>query len=300
VVSAAHLLEVVRDLADDKVEIEADEEKMEISSGGGRMRIPGMPPGEFPEVGKLGTEKPVKVPGDQLAGMLDKVAYAAGQEETRYAINGVFLKISKRDLELVATDARRLALARCKLGRDTKVERGAILPLKLVAVLKKLAAGQEAVDLVLRESEAVFACGPAVLTGRLVEGSYPKYEEAVPADCDRKMSVSREALRVALRQAANFTVEDSRAVTLRVVSGKLAVEARTAERGEASIVLEADCEGPGVELAFNPQYLLDAISHLEGDRAVIEFKNPSRPALIAEGKDDLNVVMPVRLPGQDA
>lgn len=300
VVSAALLLGVVRELPGGKVTLDCQEDKVVVSAGGSRMVLLGLPADEFPEVSGLGSDRPMKVPGEKFVAMLDRVAYAAGQEETRYAINGVFVKISKRDVEVVATDARRMAMMRGKLDRDTKTERTAILPLKLVAILKKLAVGQETLELVLRESEAVFACGPAVLTGRLVEGSYPKYEDAIPADCDQKVSVSRAELDAALKQAMNFTVEDSRAVTLRAKGGKLAVESRTAERGEASIVLEAEYSGPGIEVAFNPQYLRDALGRLEGEKAVLELKDPSRPARIAEGKDYLSVVMPVRLPGDGA
>jgi DNA polymerase-3 subunit beta len=161
----------------------------------------------------------------------------------------------------------------------------------------KLAQGQEEVNLVFRDNEAVFACGGAVLSGRLVEGTYPKYEEAVPADCDRKLTVSRDALRAALKQAMNFTTADTRAVIIRP---KVEVEAKVAERGEASIVVEAEFDGPELEVAFNPQFLLDAMSRLEKDQVVIELKDGQRPALIAEGKEYLNVIMPVRLRGEGA
>ena len=232
--------------------------------------------------------------------MLTKVAYAAGQEESRYAINGVFVRIKKRDMEFVATDTRRLAIAKARLDKDTKIERGAILPLKLVGMLGKLAQGQEELGLVLRDNEAVFSMGNAVLSGRLVEGTYPKYEEAVPADCDRKLVVARDALKGALKQAMNFTTADTRAVVLRPGKDKVEIEAKVAERGEASIVVEASFSGSGMEVAFNPQFLLDAMSRLEKDEVTMELKDTQRPAVIAEGKDYVNVIMPVRLRGEGA
>jgi DNA polymerase-3 subunit beta len=253
---------------------------------------------DFPEVVGVGTDRTVKLPAADVVGMLDRVAYAAGQEESRYAINGVFVKLSKRDVEVVATDARRLAMVRKKLPRDTKLQRSAILPLKLVGMLKKLAAGQKDMGLVLRENEAVFACGPGQLVGRLVEGTYPKYEEAIPGDCDKTVRVDREALRSALKQAVNFTTEETRSVTMRPSKGKVVVEASVAERGEASIVVESDYGGPELEVAFNPQYVLDAIGRLEKDVVDLRLRDASRPGLISEGKEYLSVIMPVRLRGE--
>ncbi|MHC4914713.1 MAG: DNA polymerase III subunit beta [Planctomycetota bacterium] len=298
VVNAGQLLAVVRDLSDEEIQLEMDADRTVITCGGSRMNLPGMDEGDFPEVSGVGSDRTVKLPVGEVVGMLDRVAFAAGQEESRYAINGVFVKVNKRDLEVVATDARRLAMMKRKLPKDTKLQRSAILPLKLVGMLKKLSAGQEELRMVLRESEAVFACGPAVLVGRLVEGTYPKYEEAIPKDCDKTVSIDREKFRSALKQAMNFTTEDTRSVTLLPKKGKMVVEARVAERGEASIVVEADYKGPDLEVAFNPQYLLDAAGRLEKDVVELQLKDSSRPGLITEGKDYLSVVMPVRLRGE--
>lgn len=298
VVRADQFLAVVRDLAAGDVHLEMEPERTVITFGGSRMSLLGMDESDFPEVAGVGTDRTVKLPAEEVVGMLDRVAFAAGQEESRYAINGVYVKINKRDLEVVATDARRLALARRKLPKDTKIERSAILPLKLVGMLKKLAAGQKEMEMVLRESEAVFVIGPAVLVGRLVEGTYPKYEEAIPKDCDKSVVVDKEALRTALKQAMNFTTEDTRSVALQVKKGKVILEAKVAERGEASIVLDAEYKGPDLEVAFNPQYLLDAVARLERDKVELQLKDSSRPGLITEGKDYLSVVMPVRLRGE--
>jgi len=299
-VNAGMLLAVIKDMSGDEVSIDAKPEKTVIESAGSRISLAGMDPADFPAVVGIDSDKVVKLPGEMIVKMLSRVSYAAGQEESRYAINGVFVKIKKRDMEFVATDTRRLAIARAKLDKDTKFERGAILPLKLVGMLGKLAHGQEEIGLVLRDNEAVFQCGGAVLSGRLVEGTYPKYEEAVPGDCERKVAVSRDALRAALKQAMNFTTADTRAVVLRPSKGRVEVEARVAERGEASIVVEAEYSGPDLEVAFNPQFLLDAMSRLEKDQAVLELKDAQRPALICEGREYLNVIMPVRLRGEGA
>jgi DNA polymerase-3 subunit beta len=297
VVNAGQLLSVVRDLPEGDVRIDAEEAKLVLTAGGSRLSLPCMDESDFPEVTGLGTDRAVKLAVGDVVGMLEKVAYAAGQEESRYAINGVYLKLMKRELEVVATDTRRLALMRRKLSKDTKLERNAILPLKLVAMVRKLSTGVKEIQLVLRESEVVFGCGPAVVVGRLVEGTYPKYEEVIPDDCDRVVVVPREPFRAALRQCANFTTEETRAVDIRVGEGKVVLEAGAAERGDASIVIEVDYQGPELEVTFNPQYVLDAVAKLERKDVELRLKDSSRPGVITEGKEYLSLIMPVRLRG---
>ncbi len=295
VVNAAQFLAVIRDLGEGDVQLDISAEKMVITCGGGRLSLPGMDESDFPEVSGIGTDKAVKLPAEDVVSMLDRVAYAAGQEESRYAINGVFVKLSKRDLQVVATDTRRLAMMHRKMPKDTKMERSAILPLKLVGMLKKLSAGQKELQMVLRDTEAVFGCGAAVLVGRLVEGTYPKYEEAIPKDCDKTVELPRDEFKVALKQMMNFTTDDTRAVSIQPKKGKVVLEAKAAERGEASIVLESSYKGPDIEVAFNPQYLMDALSKLERNAVELQLKDSSRPVVISEGKEYLSLIMPVRL-----
>ena len=97
-VSASMLLAVVRDMSGDEVSMDARPEKMVIESGGSRISLAGMDPSDFPAVSGLDADKVVKLPGELVVKMLGKVAYAAGQEESRYAINGVHVKIKKRDM----------------------------------------------------------------------------------------------------------------------------------------------------------------------------------------------------------
>lgn len=300
VVDAGLFLAVVRDMSGDEISVDAKAEKVVIESGGSRVQLPSMEAGEFPEVQGAGTDKPVRIPAPVLARMIERVAYAAGQEESRYAINGVFVKMKKRELEMVATDTRRLALVRAKLDKDTKLDRGAILPLKLVGMVKKLSAGQEELGIVLRENEAAFLCGPATISGRLVEGTYPKYEDVIPSDYERKVALPKETLRAALKQALNFASDETNAMVFRIGKGKVEVEAKAAERGEASIVIPTEYSGPEMEIAFRPQFLLDAVARLEKEEVILEFKDPARPALMAEGRELVSVIMPVRLRGEGA
>jgi DNA polymerase III subunit beta len=298
VVNASQMLSVIRDLPNKDVELNLGEELVKIKCGGSRMSLPVMDERDFPEINGVGSDQVITLPAKEIAEMFDRVSYAAGQEESRYAINGVFVKLNKKDLEVVATDARRLAISCKKLAKDTKMSRNAILPLKLVGMLKKLSAGEKEIAMVLRDNEVVLVCGKAVLVGRLVEGSYPKYQEAIPKDNDKTVIIDKATLKQALKQAMNFTVEETRAVTLCFSKGQVTIGASVAERGEANIVVETDYKGEEFEVAFNGQYLADAIGRLQGSKVEMQLSDGSRPGLICEGKEYTSVVMPVRLPGE--
>jgi DNA polymerase III subunit beta len=66
-------------------------------------------------------------------------------------------------------------------------------------------------------------------------------------------------------------------------------------------VLECDFTGEDLQIAFNPQFLLDGIGAIDSDTARISFTSPTKPAVITgkhEGDPDYRyVLMPIRSAG---
>ena len=67
--------------------------------------------------------------------------------------------------------------------------------------------------------------------------------------------------------------------------------------------LEASFDGDDLQIAFNPQYLLDGLSAIDSDTARVSFTTPTRPAVITgkpgqDGPPDYRyVLMPIRSAG---
>lgn len=260
--------------------------------------VPGFPPaGDASDA--------YEVEAEVLESLIARTVFSTARETSRYAINGVLVTRNGKKLELVATDGRRLALARGSVKALGQGEgTAAIVPTKaLQMVLKLLPGGPDKVKVGLTDSRIVFDFGSsngggALLASRLVEGTFPPYEDVIPRDQDKKATFDVGALADAVRKAALLTNEESRGVRMAFggSSKTLNLASRAPEVGEANIDVQMDdYAGDDIEIGFNPQFITDALKVLSDDQVVIELKSPNKPGLIKSGADFLYVVMPVNL-----
>ena len=99
----------------------------------------------------------------------------------------------------------------------------------------------------------------------------------------------------AVRRAALLTNEESKGVRLAFGAGTLSISSRAPEMGEAKIDLPVEYAGEGIEIGFNPVYLMDALKVADQETLTFEIKTPNKPGLLKSGPGFLYVVMPVNL-----
>jgi len=237
----------------------------------------------------------------------DQIIFATARENSRYAINGVLLKRDGKRLEMVATDGRRLALARSSLSGQEKDAKpvSCIIPTKALGMLQKLIHdAEEPVQMAITDNQVLFSFGApgqpgrATLVSNLVEGAFPPYEDVIPKDQDKKVTFDRDVVSSAVRRAALLTNEESRGVRLafKAKSKNLELSSRAPEMGEANVKVDlAGYDGDDIEIGFNPQFITDALKVMTEPEVIMELKAPGKPGLIKSGNDFVYVVMPVTL-----
>lgn len=280
-----------------------------IKGADARFNIFGYPSGDYPPPPKFPSDAAgvFGVRSGDFAELISKTMFATARENSRYAINGVLLIAEKKKLQMVATDGRRLALAKgtALTGPDQAMK--CIVPTKaLNQIMKLIDDRDEPIRMALTENQAIFAFGHpeeasrAVLATNLVEGTFPPFEDVIPRDQDKKAVFDTAVLISAFRRAAILTNEDSRGV--RMAFGpeggvqSLTLTSRAAEMGDAEIEVKLESfEGDSVEIGFNPQYIIDALKVIEDAQVSIELKASNKPGLIRTGPNFTYVVMPVNL-----
>jgi DNA polymerase-3 subunit beta len=138
-------------------------------------------------------------------------------------------------------------------------------------------------------------CANVVISSNLVEGNFPKYEDIIPTDYDKKLTLSTEATLSAARRAALLTSEESRSIKLSIGKEKLVFSGRAPEAGDAEIDMAIDYKGEPIEIGFNPQFLTDALRVIKTPEFELELGQPDRPGLIKSGANFLYVLMPINL-----
>ena len=144
-----------------------------------------------------------------------------------------------------------------------------------------------------------FAGAGRQTTTRLLSGEYPKYQSLLPSEFNATAELAAASFAEAVKRVA-LVAERNTPVRLAFSSGQLVLEAGASEEAQATEILEAAFDGDDLQIAFNPQYLLDGIGALDSDTARISFTAPTKPAVLT-GKGDRQdyryVLMPIRSAG---
>jgi DNA polymerase-3 subunit beta len=294
---ASVLTQILREVRAEMVDIQSEDTALKLTAGRSQFRLVGDDPEQFPNVSEFLSEGTQNLPGRDLAGMIEMTTFATASEATRYSLNGVLVVFQPGVAEFVATDGRRMAVVRKKISGLRPMGDGAIVPTEAMGLIQRLlGGGDEEVGVVLSESEVTVQSAKALVTTRLVEGHFPPYQDVVPRDADKKITLQVAALLSALRQARILTSEESRAVRMHFSADKLVLRGSAAETGEATVEVDISYGYPELEIGFNPVLLEDALRRLPVDGEVsLELSEPARPAVLRFGEEFTYVVMPVTL-----
>lgn len=295
------LASIVRELAVGDIEFEVDDKLCAaISAGPSFFRINGLSADDFPPMPDIAGAPFVTMPQDRFKRLIQRTAFAASTDESRYVLNGLFFSFKEHKLTTVATDGRRLALAEdeVELSLDGTCE--FIVPSKAVAEISRLVKGTGEVEIWVAQNQAAFNFKPeqgvrSRLVTKLVEGVYPSYQQVIPRESKERVALVREEFVQALRRAEIMTSEKSNSVKLSFTRDNLLITSNTQDVGEARESLAVNYKGTDMVIAFNPRFLLDALEALDEDEVYLELTDELSPGLLKTTSPFLYVIMPMRL-----
>ena len=297
VIPADKFSSIVRESLDETVELETEESTAHLRGSDSLFTIYTQDPAQYPSVPGFDGQADITVSLAHLQEAVQQTLFSAARESTRYALNGVLWEVHGKKLSLVATDGRRLAKSTISLEKASKEPQGrTIVPSKAMSLLEKIPSSDKATASVkFADNQLTVMCDMVVISSILVEGSFPKYEDIIPKDHEKKLVLPTAAFHSAVRRAALLASEDSKGIKLSLTKDKMVVTSRTPETGDAQIDMAVEYTGEPMEIGFNPQYLIDVLRVLKADTFELHLGQSDRPGLIKSGSSFLYVVMPVNL-----
>jgi DNA polymerase-3 subunit beta len=295
-VSGDRLALIVRESQDETLAFETDGELLHVRGSDSHFQIVGQNVREFPPVPDMEGEPDFTIKVGHLREAIERTIFAAARENTRYAINGVLWQQSGKKLQLVATDGRRLALSSASLEKASGEDASAIIPLKPLNLLTRLHfSADDLLDVRLLPNQIIMRSDRATISSVLVEGRFPKWEDVVPHDLDKRLTLPTTKLLSGVTRAALLASVESKGIKVHLDQNKMVLSSRSAEQGEATVQLEVpDYSGGEVTIGFNPEFLRDALKVCE-ETVTLELKEGAKPAVVSSGPRFKYVVMPVNL-----
>ncbi|MDD5458415.1 MAG: DNA polymerase III subunit beta [Phycisphaerae bacterium] len=299
VIPADRLTSIVRESVDDVLSLESKDGSCTILGSDSHFTIYGMEAEQYPEVPGFDGKADIEVSLEALQNGIEQTLFATAKESTRYALNGVLWELKGKKLSLVATDGRRLAKCRISLAKavESQIEEAKlIVPAKTMGLLDKIGGDEKDVlSVKLVDNQIVISCGDVVISSNLVEGNFPKYEDIIPTDYDKKIVLGTDAVMSAVKRGSLLTTEESRGIKLSISKNSIVFTCRSPEAGDAEIKMSVDYDGEPIDIGFNPQFMIDVLRVVGTPEFELELGQSDRPGLIKSGKDFLYVLMPISL-----
>jgi DNA polymerase-3 subunit beta len=301
-VSAHTLFDIARKLHEgSQVEISAADGKMQILAGRARFNLATLPRDDFPVIAEGELPTKFELPAATLRQIIDKTRFAISTEETRYYLNGIFLHVSDEAqpvLKAAATDGHRLARVTVPRPAGAEGMPDVIIPRKCVAELRKLLDEVDGtVQVSLSETKIRFGLGNAVLTSKLIDGTFPDYNRVIPTANDKLLRIDPRSFEESVDRVSTIASEKTRAVKMTLDRDKVTLSVTSPENGTAAEEVPGDYSSDGLEIGFNARYLLDILGQVEGDIVEIHLADAAAPTLLRENDKAaaLYVLMPMRV-----
>jgi DNA polymerase III subunit beta len=301
-VPAHTLFEIVRKLPEgSQVELIAAEGRMQVNAGRARFTLSTLPRDDFPIIAEGELPTRFELPAATLRQIIDKTRFAISTEETRYYLNGIYVHVSDEAqpvLKAAATDGHRLARVTVPRPEGAQGMPGVIIPRKCVGELRKLLDEVDGtVQVSLSDSKVRFGLGNAVLTSKLIDGTFPDYSRVIPTANDKLLRIDPRGFEEGVDRVSTIASERTRAVKMALERDRVTLSVTSPENGTAAEEVPADYGADSFEIGFNARYLLDILGQIEGDTVEVHLADAAAPTLLRENDKApaLYVLMPMRV-----
>ncbi|MFY9234837.1 MAG: DNA polymerase III subunit beta [Fimbriimonadaceae bacterium] len=298
-VQAQLLTALVSSLPEGDVQLKVlDDHHLLMQQGASEYRMNTLEAEDFPEPPDYGGEGELSLPMGVLRDAVNSVIYAVSADAHRPILTGVLFSYDGETLTLVATDTHRLAVRKLhQTGIGATIT--AVLPEKALKAIKNLPLGDEDVVSIRFGSGRIGVdAGGAKVVSQLLAGTYPNWERVVPSEFTRTWTVELDQLDEKVRRAKIIARDNASRLKFSGKGDQILISARSEEKGEAKEEVPMVASNGEVEIAFNCDYVLDAIGAIKGQGVKIEMTESSRPAVFRPADDDgtyFCVIMPMAL-----
>ncbi len=298
-VPARKFLDIVRLLPSQaEIKVELVNDKVKVTSGRSRFSLATLAANNYPEFSEAELESEFLINAGKMKKSLDKTLFCMANQDIRYYLNGLLFHISNSKLKLVSSDGHRLSIYEDNIGAATGYEARIILPRKGILELSKLLDDEDAeLKIQFSNSNIRVIINNLIFSAKLVDSKYPDFSKVFDQPFYNKIHIQRQILKDALTRVAILANEKFKGVTCNISDGLLLLSSHNPEHDEAEEELLIEYFGEPITIAFNSQYLLDAVSNLESELAVLTIASNGSSCFVEEPIQQPYkfIVMPMRI-----
>jgi DNA polymerase III subunit beta len=301
-VPARLLTDFVTGLPDEQLQMTLDKKTQSLAVKSNRFdaTIRGIDPADFPPVPAGADGRKVNVSQSDLRDAIEQTVIAASSDEGRPVLTGVYVQLNGGKATFAATDGHRLAVKTLAVKSEATDSDTVVIPARALSELSRiLKVGDDSIEVTVgsQKNQVFFKTRDVELMSRLIEGTYPNYQQVIPSQSTTTITAKTQDLLFTTKMVSLFSKDAANVIKFKTEGGKLTVTANTSEVGQNVAAVDARIEGQDLQVAFNSKYLLDVLGIIGSDEVQLGFTGPLNPGLIKPvGKENyLYIIMPVRV-----
>jgi len=258
------LLQIVKAASGDDVTLKASGTTVSIKCGGGSWTLPTEDVAEYPTWEPADLKAVCRLPADQFARAARATTYATDVESSRYAIGAVLIEVANGNPTWVATDGRRLSCVETETDQAVD-DRQTLVPCRVLDIVAGMATGDGSVQVEANAKEVRFDLEGTTVTGRIVDGRYPRWRDVVGQPEGQATVLEVGELLAAVRSAAIVTSEQSKGVDLTWTADTLVISGRSSEYGESTVKCPLVAAGSASQTKVDPRYVIEFLRSIPAD-----------------------------------
>lgn len=299
-VSGKRFVEFVKNMPDDTISAAIEDNMLRLNSGGANVELLTMKPIDFPKVKIPDVSNTFTLHSYTLYELIKRTSFAIGKDDSRPIFTGGYFEISGNDITLVATNTRRLAIAKANFENSAGDSKFIVPATALQGLLQRIDPKDtnQFIKVSYTNRSVIFTFDNVLVTSRILEGAFPPCDNIIPKECATRAVVDTAEFKHVVDFIALMAKDNEYNTTHFNFAGdgSIEVSANSVEIGGAVQAVEAEIEGAEVSIAFNVSYIADALKVINSPKIIIELNDKYSPAKITE-PDNPNfvyVVTPVR------
>lgn len=294
------LIDIIRYFPTEKVDLKInwDNFRLDISGGSANFHLYGSDPEDYPSTFDSSTGEGQNIIIDQplLKKMLRSVIFAASNEETRPAFNGVLFTLNEGFFSLTASDTYRLAIKETKNNSWSIEEQLSLAPARSMReLLRLLGENPLEISINIESSIIAFQIEQVYFATRLLEEKFPDVSGVIPKEYKTRVKVNRRIFEETVSRASLLAEGKNQAVNLIVDEKQLEVKV-SGQQGSMEDLLSADVHGDQIDVFANTRFVLDVLKIIDDDNVILDFHGDGGPIIFRmdEDKSYLYLVLPIK------
>lgn len=288
---------------DKTINISLKDLTVHLESEHSKANIKGIDASEFPLIPDVKKAQSLEINTASFALAISKTLVAVALDESRPVLSGIYFKAKGNTLKMVATDSYRLAEQSITLNNKIESPAGGeisfIIPAKTMAEISRiLVDSSETISIFPGENQVEFQIGETILVSRLIEGTFPDYEQIIPKNIKTTVIVKASIFSNAIKMASLFARESANNIKLKIANpNKISVIAVSPHLGDNISDVTGEVKGEEIEVAFNAKFVADVLNVITSENVKLELSGALAAGVVKAEKEAnyLYLIMPLRV-----